>query len=189
MATSESVTGGSDGDCGGRSRVAIVFEWIARFNEGGSSASFSLSKPGFGLPSSSAAAPRSGAEVGPGEALGAVVTIIEQWDSGKDGERSDRVMGECEDSSRPVGRILSRSGLEGAEDGGLGGSEGVRRSGLCWRETAAGGEVEEGGGADVEVSGVGLGIVIPEVTMSRIAPAVAESGEVTGMRRLPVVVW
>jgi len=77
MATSESVTGGSDGDCGGKSRVAIVFAWIARFTEEGSRASFSLRKPGFRLPSSSAAAPRSGAGVSPGEALGEVVTIIE----------------------------------------------------------------------------------------------------------------
>ena len=58
---------------------------------------------------------------------------------------------------------------------------------MCRRETAAGGEVEERGGAGVEVSGVG--VVIPEVTMSGIAPAVAESGEVTGMRRLSMVVW
>ncbi len=76
MATSGSVT---DDNCGRKSRVAIVFAWVARFtdSEGGSRASFSLPKPGFGLPSASVAAPRSGAEVGPGETLGEVVTIIE----------------------------------------------------------------------------------------------------------------
>ncbi len=78
MATSESVYNSSDGDCGGGSRAAIVSAWITRFTEGGSRLSFSLRKPGFGLPSSSTAAPRSGAEAGPGEALGAVVTIIER---------------------------------------------------------------------------------------------------------------
>jgi len=146
MATSESVTDGSDRDCGGRSRVA----WIAPFTEGGSRASLSLRKPGFGLSSSSAAAPpRSGAEVGPGEALGAVRAIIERRDSGRDGDRSDRVVGECEDSGGPVGSILSRSGLEEAEDGD------VRRCALFWTATAAGGAVEERGGADGEVSGVG----------------------------------
>ncbi len=77
MATSESITDDSDRGCGGRSRVAILFAWIARTTEGGSRASFSFRKPGFGLTSSSTAAPRSGAEVGLGEALGAVVTIIE----------------------------------------------------------------------------------------------------------------
>src|SRR6266702_8523904 len=106
MATSESVTSGSDEDYGGRSWVAIALAWIAQFTEGGSRASLSLPKPGFRLPSSLETAPRSGAEVGPGEALGAVVTIIEQWDSGKGGERSDRVMGEREDSSEPVGSML-----------------------------------------------------------------------------------
>ncbi len=181
MATSESVTSGSDEDYGGGSWVAIALAWIAQFTEGGSRASLSLPKPGFRLPSFL----ETGAEVGPGEALGAVVTIIEQWDSGKDGERSDRVMGECENSSEPVGSMLSRAGVEGAEGGRFAGSEGVRRSGLCWRATAASGEEE--GRADVEVSEVGWGIVILEVTMTGIAPAVAKSGEVTGMRRLSMV--
>ena len=35
MAMSGSVTDGSDGDCGGRSRVTIVFAWIARFTKWG----------------------------------------------------------------------------------------------------------------------------------------------------------
>ncbi len=78
MATSESVTDGSDEDHGARSRVAIVFAWIARFTKGGSRAPFSLRKSGSGLPSSSAAALRSGAEVGSGDALGAVVIVIER---------------------------------------------------------------------------------------------------------------
>jgi len=110
--------------------------------------------------------------------------MVERSDSGKDGERSDRVIGGREDSGEPGG-ILSRTGLE---DGRFGGSEGVRRSRLIWRATAAGGEVEEREGKDIEVSGVGWGIVIPKVTMSRIAPAVAVSGEVSGMRRLSIVV-
>jgi len=78
MAMSESVSDGSERDCGRRSRVAVVFACDARFTEGRSRASFSLRKLGFGLPSPPAAAPRSGAEVGPGEVLGAVVTIIER---------------------------------------------------------------------------------------------------------------
>ncbi len=78
MAPSESVTDGGERDCGGRSRVAIVVAWIARFTEGGSRASFSSRKLGFGLPSSLAAAPKLGEEVGPGEVQGAVVTIIER---------------------------------------------------------------------------------------------------------------
>ena len=78
MAPSESVTDGSERDCGGRSRVAIVVVWIARFAEGRSRASFSSRKLGFGLPSSLAVAPRLGEEVGPGEVLEVVVTIIER---------------------------------------------------------------------------------------------------------------
>ncbi len=171
MTVSELVTKRGDGDCGGRFTVAVVFACVERFTKGRSRASFSLRKPGFRLPPSLAATPRSGAEVGPGEALGAVVTIIERRDSGKDGER---VMGECEDSGAPVGSILSRSG---AEDGGFGGSEGVRRPALCWRGRATGGEGEERGGTDVEVSGVWC---IPEATTG--------SGEVTGMWGLSVVV-
>ena len=91
-------------------------------------------------------------------------------------------MGEREDSSGPVGSILSITGLEEAEDGRSGAPEGISRSGLCWRVTAAGGEVEERGGAGVEVAEVGQGIMIPGVT------AVAGSGEVTGMRGLSMVV-
>ncbi len=51
--------------------------------------------------------------------------------------------GGWEDSGGTVGSILSRSGLEEADDERFGGSEGVRRSGLYWRATAAG---EERGG-------------------------------------------
>ncbi len=94
-------------------------------------------------------------------------------------------MGECEDSGVPVGSILSGTVLE-TEYRRFGGSEDVRRCALCWRATAAGREVEEREGVDVEVSGVGWGIVIPEVTISL---AMAESGEITGMRRLSTVVW
>src|SRR6266702_200449 len=97
-------------------------------------------------------------------------------------------MGECEDSGGPVGGMLSSTGLDEAENGRFGTPEGVRRSALCWREMAAGGEVDERGEADVEVSGVGWGIVIPEQTMPRIAPTVAVSGEVAGMRGLSMVV-
>ncbi len=49
MATSESVSDGSERDCGRRSRVAVVFACDARFTEGRSRASFSLRKLGFGL--------------------------------------------------------------------------------------------------------------------------------------------
>ncbi len=64
-------------------------------------------------------------------------------------------MGKCEDSDGPVASTLSRTGLEEAEDGRFGGSEGVRGSALCRRATEAGGEVEERGGAGVKVSRVG----------------------------------
>ncbi|KAH8984217.1 hypothetical protein EDB92DRAFT_1819152 [Lactarius akahatsu] len=137
----------------------------------------------FRLPSS-AVAPRSGAEAGLVEALGAVGTIVERGHSVKDSEGSDRVMGECEDSDKPVGSVLSSIGLLEAEDGWFGGLEGPRGSALSWRETAAGGEVVERGGVGVEVAEVTVarGIFIPE------ASATAGSGEVTGMERLPVVV-
>ncbi|KAH9054594.1 hypothetical protein EDB83DRAFT_2316345 [Lactarius deliciosus] len=89
MAMSESVTDGSDG---GRSRVGKVFAWIDIFTEEGSRASLPLRELGFGLPSCSSAALRSGADVGPDE-VRAAVTIIERRDSGKDNERYDQVMG------------------------------------------------------------------------------------------------
>src|SRR6266702_5206157 len=95
-------------------------------------------------------------------------------------------MCECGDSGAFVGSILSRTRLEEAEDRRFGGLECIRRSGLNWKATAAGG-VEERGGEDVEVSGVEWGIAIVE-TMSRIAPAVAGYCEVKGMRRLSMVV-
>jgi len=91
-------------------------------------------------------------------------------------------MGECIDSGKHVGSILSITRLDEAENGRSGAPEGVSRSGLYWRVTAAGGEVEERGGAGVEVAGVGWGIMILGVT------AVAGSGEVTGMRGLSMVV-
>ena len=67
------VTDGNDKDCGGRSGLVII-ESIERLTEGESRASVSLRKP----PTSSAAAPRSGAGVGPGEALGETVTVVER---------------------------------------------------------------------------------------------------------------
>ena len=68
------VTDGNDGDCGGRSGLVIVVESIERLTEGESRASVSLRKP----PTSSAAAPKSGAGVGPGEALGETVAVVER---------------------------------------------------------------------------------------------------------------
>ena len=68
------VTGGNDGDCGGRSGVVIVSESVVRLTEGETRASISLRKP----PPSSAAVPKSGAGVGPGEALGETVTVVER---------------------------------------------------------------------------------------------------------------
>ena len=44
--------------------------------------------------------------------------------------------------NRPVGIILSRTELE-ANDTRFGGLEGARKSALCWRVTAVGGEAEE----------------------------------------------
>ena len=66
------VIDGNDGDCGGRSGVVIVSELIVRLTEGETRASVSLRKP----PPSSAAAPKSGAGVCPGEALGETVTVV-----------------------------------------------------------------------------------------------------------------
>jgi hypothetical protein len=61
-----------------------------------------------------------------------------------------------------VRSIPSRTRSEEADDGSFGGSEGVRVSELCWKETAAG-EVEERGRPDAEVSaGVEWGIVLSE---------------------------
>jgi len=51
--------------------------------------------------------------------------------------------------------------------------------------TAAGGEVEESGGADVKVSREERGAV---VARSRMSLGVAGAGEVTGMRRGSIVV-
>ena len=69
-----------------------------------------------------------------------------------------------------------------AEDEMFGGSEGVRRFAVCWRETLGCREVEERGDVDLEreVSGVGRGVGISAATMSCITPAVAGSGKVTG---------
>ena len=93
-------------------------------------------------------------------------------------------MNKCQDNGEPVGSILLRTGLEAdvrefSESGGV-------RGALYWRETAEGGEVGErrGRGADMEVSGVGYGAVIPKVTTSCIAPAVVEPGEVIGILKL-----
>jgi len=73
-----SVGDSSSGNCGGRSEVAIVFAWDARFTEGGSRASLSLHEPAFGVPSTLVAAPSSGAEVGHGEVPREVVASIER---------------------------------------------------------------------------------------------------------------
>lgn len=93
------------------------------------------------------------------------------------------MIGKCEDIDGPVRSILSRTGLEEAGDRGVGALEGIRRSGLCRRAAAmaAGGEIEESGGADVAVSRVGPGTIIPELRMSRLSQAMAGSGKATGM--------
>ena len=145
MATSESVANDCGEDCSKWSGVTTIFVSIAGCAEGGPRASFSSGKPGIGLPSSSVVVPRSGPVIGPGEAPGALATVIGQWDSGKGSERSDRVIRECVDSDGPVGGILSRTGLE-AGDGRLSESEGVRvrvmlerdGSGLGGKETRMG---------------------------------------------------
>ncbi|KAH9017453.1 hypothetical protein EDB83DRAFT_2321026 [Lactarius deliciosus] len=91
MVGSVSVNDSGDGDGCGRSRVAIVFTWIAQIAEGGSES-----------------APRSGAEADPVEALGVLGTIAEQGHSVKDSEGSDRVMDECEVIDKPK---LKKGGL------------------------------------------------------------------------------
>jgi hypothetical protein len=70
ISRSESVTDGSDGDCG--SSVSIAFVRIAGFTVGGRSASFASRKPVDGIPSFSEA-PRIVVEDSPGEALGVAV--------------------------------------------------------------------------------------------------------------------
>ena len=100
---------------------------------------------------------------------------------GKGGQKSDGLIGECEMGDGPVGGILSRNGLEEAEDGRFPGSEGANRSALCLGETAAGEKVEDRG---LAVSEVWWGIVIPKAAMSGISSAEAASGKFTGMRGL-----
>ena len=68
MACSESVGNGGDKACG--CSAVIVLVCVARFTTGRSSAPCASCKPGIGLPGE---APRSVAEVSPGEALGAAV--------------------------------------------------------------------------------------------------------------------
>jgi hypothetical protein len=75
IATSESGTVDSGGDCDVRSMEAALFASIARFDERESRASIGLYKPIFGIQPPSTAAPRLGAEVGPGEGG---VTITER---------------------------------------------------------------------------------------------------------------
>ena len=62
---------------------------------------------------------------------------------------------ECKVCDAPVGNVLLRH--RSVDNGRFGVSEGVRVSGLScqWRVTAAGGEVKEGVGTDVEASGAG----------------------------------
>jgi hypothetical protein len=69
-----SVVDGSVGD-GGRSRMAMVAAWIARFAEGGSSVSLSSCELASGPPS---AVPSPGAKGEDGEEPGGVVTSIGQ---------------------------------------------------------------------------------------------------------------
>ena len=87
---------------------------------------------------------------------------------------------EREGSDRPVGSILLRTGFKEAKDGRFEGPEGVNWSALCWRATVEGGPEEKG--ADVEVWGGGRGVVVPELSLSRITLAVARSAEVGGLR-------
>ena len=91
------------------------------------------------------------------------------------------------DSNAPVGSILSRTGLKEAKDARFGGSEGIHWSVLCWRVTAVGGELEEGRAA-VDVPGVGRGVIIPEVSKSRIPLAVARRAVVEGLWGPSIVV-
>ena len=97
------------------------------------------------------------------------------------------MMGQCEDSDGPAGSTFLQNGFKEAKEGRFGIPEGVNWSALCWRATAAGGELEERG-VDVDVSGVGWGVVISGVSMSRIPLAVAKSAEVRGLRRPSIVV-
>jgi len=80
---------------------------------------------------------------------------------------------------------LSSTGSGEAEDGISGTSECTRRSALFWMETAPVEGTEEG---NVEVSGVAGGIVLAEVSMSRVAPAAAGSGKMAGVQGFSMVV-
>jgi hypothetical protein len=68
------VVDGSVGD-DGRSRLAMVVAWIARFADGGSTVSFPSCELATGPPS---AVPSTGEEDGDGEAPGGVVASIKR---------------------------------------------------------------------------------------------------------------
>ena len=89
-----------------------------------------------------------------------------------------RVMSECEDSDGLVGSIASRTGFDEAIEGAFCGPEGVYWSALCLGAAIEGGSEERV--VDVEVSGVGRGVVVPELSMSHMILAIARSAEVTG---------
>ena len=82
-------------------------------------------------------------------------------------------MGKCENNDGPVSSMLSRAGLDETEDGKFGGQGGARAFVLCRRETESDREVGDRGGVDVEISGVGRGVAMPKVTVSRIAEVAA----------------
>ena len=68
-----------DGNCGGGSRMAMIFVWVARISEGVSGVSFSLSKSALGLHSSLVpAVPSSLAKFGHRGVPGKAVAGIEQ---------------------------------------------------------------------------------------------------------------
>jgi hypothetical protein len=90
------VAGVSDGD--GGSSVFIVSAGFVRFTVEGRKRSFTSRQLGIGLLWFSGVAAGSVAEFMPKEILGVVVAVFQQHD----GQRSDRVMAECEDSDGPV---------------------------------------------------------------------------------------
>ena len=83
------------------------------------------------------------------------------------------VIGECEHNDGPVSSLLPKPVLDETKDGKFGGQGGARTFVLCRRESESDREVENRGGVDVEVSGVGRGVAIPKVTVSLIAEAAA----------------
>ena len=153
------------------------------------SSSFSLRRTAFAPASSSATASRSDAEDscerGGPRAVGA---DFDESDPGEGNARSDAVTAESGSNSRPVGSILSRTGVEEADDGAFRSPGAMWLTAVCSTATTSGGQVEDfdlEGGGDADKSGVDTSIVPGRASMSSsITRVVTGFGDVEGTRRL-----